>query len=112
MSSTEGGTAYPPFGLPLANNSYSKVGIDMNADGVLDGISWPFGELPWDGELADGGYTPKPVIAIAKNNLITDDFDLKHILGDPSVKNGVSFENQPDGYFVSKLDSALNPASW
>ena len=102
-----GGTqTYPAFGLSYTGNGFTESAVDVNADGVLDGIGWPIVELPWDGEIADGGYTPKPYVYIAKNNFALESYDLKHVLVDPTEMNGVTFEYQSDGSFLQKMGSA------
>lgn len=96
-------STFVPSSLSVTGASRSV--LDLNGDGLPDFLEWPVGELPWDGEIADGSSTPLPYAYITKlgGGMVST---LSHKLTDPSYKNNVTYDYQPDGNFQNNIGSA------
>ena len=99
-------TAYtsPHQTLGLTTVNTVMIEPDINGDGISDAIVWPIGDLPWDSETF--GQYPAPYVALNNFSGGYTQKNLNHILGNPSLTSGITYEYVPDSNFTNNMHTA------
>ncbi|HSX52566.1 MAG TPA: FG-GAP-like repeat-containing protein [Cellvibrio sp.] len=109
LSDTKSTTHTIPY--QVLDQPLAVIEPDINGDGISDIIAWPIGDLPWDSETF--GQYPAPYISLKNFSGGYTSKNLNHILGNPSLTAGITYEYLPDANFTNNMHTApiLRPIS-